>query len=132
MIAGIGVDIIEVERIQGAYDRHNDAFLSRIYTPDEIQYCWDGAHPFQRFATRFAAKEAVLKALGVGWQKGTSFRDVVVNIDDLGAPSVNLSGRSSAIAEQQSITTIHLSLSHDTSYAIAQAVAEKSEGPGAL
>lgn len=132
MIAGIGVDIIEVDRIQAAYDRHGDAFLARIYTSGEVEYCWDGAHPFQRFATRFAAKEAVLKALGVGWQNGTSFRDIVVQTDDLGAPSVQLGGRSDEIADQQSITIIHLSLSHNSNYAVAQAVAEKTaqKSPG--
>lgn len=124
MIVGIGVDIMQVDRIKGAIERHGDAFLQRIYTPDEITYCHDGAHPFQRFATRFAAKEAVLKALGVGWQRGTSFRDVTVKIDDLGAPSVELNGRSREIAEENSVDKIHLSLSHDTNYAVAQAVAE--------
>lgn len=124
MIAGIGVDIMQVERIRGAVQRHGERFLRRIYTPDEIRYCRDGAHPFQRFATRFAAKEAVLKALGVGWQRGTSFRDVVVEIDELGAPSVRLSGRSQEIARERDIHTIHLSLSHDRQYAVAQAVAE--------
>ncbi len=129
MIAGIGVDIIEVDRIEQAHQRHGEAFLDRIYTDDEVNYCWDGAHPFQRFATRFAAKEAVLKALGVGWQNGTSFRDVGVIIDDLGAPSVELSGRSREISDQQGITSIHLSLSHDTHYAVAQAIAEKPGEP---
>jgi holo-[acyl-carrier-protein] synthase len=125
MIAGIGVDIMQVERIHDAVDRHGERFLRRIYTPEEIDYCRNGAHPFQRFATRFAAKEAVLKALGVGWQRGTSFRDVVVKIDDLGAPSVELSGRSKEIAREKDVHSIHLSLSHDRQYAVAQAVAEK-------
>ena len=124
MIVGVGVDIMQVDRIRGAVDRHGERFLQRIYTDEEIQYCRSGAHPFQRFATRFAAKEAVLKALGVGWQRGTSFRDVVVEIDDLGAPSVQLSGRSREIASEKGVCSIHLSLSHDRQYAVAQAVAE--------
>ncbi|MFP4176718.1 MAG: holo-ACP synthase [Candidatus Brocadiia bacterium] len=124
MIAGVGVDIMEVERIRSAITRLGDAFVQRIYLPDEADYCRKGAHPYQRFATRFAAKEAVLKALGVGWQKGTSFTDVVVSNDELGAPSVSLEGKSLEIAERNDIHTIHLSLSHDHNYAVAQAVAE--------
>jgi holo-[acyl-carrier protein] synthase len=124
MIIGVGVDIMQVDRIRGAIDRHGERFLQRIYTEEEIRYCRSGAHPFQRFATRFAAKEAVLKALGVGWQRGTSFRDVAVEVDGLGAPSVHLTGRSEDIAREKDIHTIHLSLSHDRQYAIAQAVAE--------
>lgn len=124
MIVGIGVDIMQVDRIRRAVDRHGERFLRRIYTPEEIRYCRDGPHPFQRFATRFAAKEAVLKALGVGWQRGTTFRDVVVKMDDLGAPSVELTGRSEQIAAEKGVHTIHLSLSHDHQYAVAQAVAE--------
>ena len=124
MIAGIGVDIIEVGRIRRIVERHGERFLQRVFSEQEIAYCRRCAHPYQRFATRFAAKEAVLKALGVGWQQGTSFRDVQVSNDELGAPTVRLQGRSLEISRRLGVTRIFISLSHDRNYAMAQAVAE--------
>jgi len=124
MIVGIGVDIISVERMRGIVQRQGDRFLQRVFTEEEIRYCRRCAHPAQRFAARFAAKEAVLKALGVGWHNGTSFRDVQVSRTELGAPSVELAGRSLEISRGLRVSRILLSLSHDESYAVAQAVAE--------
>jgi holo-[acyl-carrier protein] synthase len=124
MIVGIGVDIISVERMRGIVERQGDRFLQRVFTEEEIRYCRRCAHPAQRFAARFAAKEAVLKALGVGWQNGTSFRDVQVSRTELGAPSVELAGRSLEISRELCVSRILLTLSHDESYAVAQAVAE--------
>jgi holo-[acyl-carrier protein] synthase len=125
MIMGIGVDIVDVGRIRRIVAHHGERFLRRAFTEREVQYCWRCARPEQRFAARFAAKEAVLKALGVGWQKGASFRDVEVCINELGAPSVKLSGRTLQISRQLGVDRIQVSLSHDRNYAVAQAVAEK-------
>jgi len=127
MIVGVGVDIISVERIRGIVERQKERFLSRVFTEDEVRYCRRCAHPEQRFAARFAAKEAVLKALGVGWQKGTTFRDVHVSNNELGAPAVTLTGRSLEISRRLGVKRILLSLSHDKSYAVAQAVAEADQ-----
>ncbi len=124
MIAGVGIDIVEVDRIKGAIERHGDRFLARIYCGGEIDYCRGGAHPYQRFAARFAAKEAVLKALGTGWRGGARFTDIEVLTDAGGAPSVRLSGRSLATGEKLGISRVHISLSHTERHAIAQAVAE--------
>ena len=124
MIVGIGVDIISVERIRGIVQRQGDRFLQRVYTDEEVAYCRRSAHPEQRFASRFAAKEAVLKALGVGWRRGTTFRDVRVSNNDLGAPSVQLSGRTLEISRELGVRKVLISLSHDEKYAVAQAVAE--------
>jgi len=124
MIVGIGVDIISVERIRGIVQRQGDRFLQRVYTDEEVAYCRRSGHPEQRFASRFAAKEAVLKALGVGWRRGTTFRDVRVSNNDLGAPSVQLSGRTLEISRELGVSKILISLSHDEKYAVAQAVAE--------
>ena len=125
MIAGIGVDIIEVQRIKGAIERHGDRFLNRIYCDLEIEYCRGGAQPYQSFAARFAAKEAVLKSLGVGWQDGTRFTDIAVVMDAMGAPRISLSGKSLQISKRLGIRNIHISLSHTADYAVAQAVAER-------
>jgi len=124
MIVGIGIDIIEVDRIRRLTVRHGERFLRRVFTDEEVDYCQRSAHPAQRFATRFAAKEATLKALGVGWQKGVTFRDVEVCVDGLGAPSVRLGGRALEISRERGVKTIFVSLSHGRHYAVAQALAE--------
>jgi holo-[acyl-carrier protein] synthase len=124
MIVGIGVDIIEVDRIRRIVSRQGQRFLRRVFTEKEIQYSRRYAHPDQRFATRFAAKEAVLKALGMGWQKGTSFLDVEIRTNKLGAPAVELHGHTLEISRRLGIKKIFISLSHTDSYAVAQAVAE--------
>jgi len=123
-IVGVGVDIVEVDRVRRLIVRHGERFLRRVFTDQEVQYCQRAVHSAQRFATRFAAKEAVLKALGVGWQKGVSFREVEVRINKLGAPSVELGGRALEISRSLSVERLFISLSHDRNYAVALAVAE--------
>ncbi len=130
MIVGIGIDIIEVERIRGAIERHGERFLRRIYCAGEIDDCRRCADPYQRFATRFAAKEAVLKALGTGWQHGTEFTDIEIVKNAENAPAVHLGGKSLQISKRLEIRKIHISLSHTKSHAVAQAVAEgEATGP---
>jgi holo-[acyl-carrier protein] synthase len=124
MILGTGVDIVEVERIRGAVDRYGDRFIERIFSEREAEYCRLAPHPEQRFATRFAAKEAALKALGVGWQKGTRFRDVEVSNDSLGAPSISFSGKAGEISHQLGVVQVHVSLSHHKDFAIAHVLLE--------
>lgn len=123
MIAGIGVDIIEVERIAQALQRHADRFLHRVFTEGEIAECWPGEeHRFRRLAARFAAKEAALKALGLGL-RGVKWTDVEVAKDSLGKPMLRLSGRLAEFAAGQGISELHVSLSHCKEYAVAQVVA---------
>jgi len=124
MVVGIGVDMVKVERIRKIVERHGDRFLRRVFSEEELGYCRRCVHPEQRFATRFAAKEAALKALGVGWQSGTRFRDVEVRANQLGAPSIELSGRALEISRALGVKKLHVSLSHDHDYAVAQVVAE--------
>jgi holo-[acyl-carrier protein] synthase len=124
MIIGIGVDIVEVPRIQAVIDRHGEHFLRRVFTEQEVAYCRSGARPPERFAGRFAAKEAALKALGTGWQHGTSFREVEVTTDELGAPALRLSGHTLELSRTRGVLRWHVSLSHDRHYAVAQVVAE--------
>jgi len=124
MILGTGVDIVEVARIRGAVHRYGERFIGRIFTEREAEYCRLAPRPEQRFATRFAAKEAALKALGVGWQKGTRFRDVEVSNDSLGAPAIQFSGRAREIGRQLGVVRVHVSLSHHKDFAIAHVLLE--------
>lgn len=120
----VGVDLIELERIRRALDRHGDRFLSRIYTSEEMEHYRDR---LPELAVRFAAKEAVSKALGVGLNHmsahGIGWRDVEVLSDPLGKPFVHLSGRAGVLAEEQGLHTWAISLSHSRDAAIAFVVA---------
>ena len=125
MIVGTGVDIVEVERIRRAVERYGDRFTRRIFTEAEVAYCRRSADPAQRFATRFAAKEAALKALGVGWAQGVRFVEVEVSNDPLGAPVIVLSGRTRDLARRLGVERTHVSLTHHRDYAIAQVLLER-------
>lgn len=122
MIVGVGVDIIEVERIAAAlaHPKTGERFRRRIFTPGENTYCQPRRHAAQSYAARFAAKEAVMKALGdaYGWQEIEVIRHAS------GAPSIRVHGRAAARAAELGIRTFHLSLSHLTHQAIAYVIAE--------
>lgn len=124
MILGIGVDIVEVDRIRRAVDLYGDRFVRRVFTRREAIYCRRAGHPEQRFATRFAAKEAALKALGVGWAQGLQFVDVEVTNNELGAPSVTLTGKAEQMAREMGVERILVSLTHHRDFAIAQVLLE--------
>lgn len=119
IIIGCGVDIIEIERIERALKRSR--FKTKIYTKMEQQLLEN--NEVKSWAARFAAKEAVMKALGCGWRGGVKFSDIEVSQNHLGKPMIELSGVTKSIAEQQNVTKIHISLSHDRSVAIAYAIA---------
>lgn len=119
IIIGCGVDIIEIERIANALKRPR--FKTKIYTENEQDLL--ATKKIESWAARFAAKEAVMKALGFGWRGGIKFTDIDVSHDHLGKPVVKLSGKTKELAEQSKVTKIHLSLSHDRSVAIAYAIA---------
>jgi holo-[acyl-carrier protein] synthase len=127
MIVGTGVDIADIERFKRITFERGDRFIQRVFTPGEIAYCWRCAHPEERFAARFAAKEAVFKALGIGWQKGLTFRDVEVVNGPLGDPRIVLHGSAVALAEDKGVSKFHVSLSHTSAYAAAVVVAERLE-----
>lgn len=118
----VGVDIVEVPRIARALERWGERFLRRVYTPQEVAYC-RGRVP--ELAVRFAAKEAVSKALGVGiwWRNGIGWTDAEVVADRLGKPGVVLHGRARARAEALGLAQWALSLSHTREHAIAMVVA---------
>ena len=126
----VGVDIIEIDRIQATLQRHGDRFLKRIYTPLEIAYCRGKTH---RLAGRFAAKEATMKALGTG-VRGVSWQDVEVIPNRRGKPLLYLHGGALARAKQLKLHDAEVSLSHSRRYAVAfvmAAVEEPAEDPAA-
>jgi holo-[acyl-carrier protein] synthase len=124
MIIGCGIDIVELERIKDLIDRHGDRASKKIFTDAEIEYCQDKKKYWQHFAGRFAAKEAVAKALGTGIQDGIAFRDIEVTLDDLGAPAITLTGGAQKRADELGVIKVHLSISHGEDHAVAQAIAE--------
>jgi len=126
-IIGIGTDIIECLRIAQMIERHGELFITRVYTPHEIRYCQSRKLATQHFAARWAGKEAVLKAVGTGWRKGISWRDIEIRNDPGGRPSVALRGGVLDVVEELGITDMHISLSHCRSHATAYAIAEGPE-----
>ena len=126
-IIGIGTDIIECLRIGQMIERHGELFITRVYTEHEIQYCQSRKQAIQHFAGRWAAKEAILKALGTGWRKGISWRDVEVRNEPGGRPVACLRGGARDVVEHLGITDMLISISHCRSHATAYALAQGIE-----
>jgi holo-[acyl-carrier protein] synthase len=124
MIVGLGVDIAEVDRIEAAIRRHGDAFLQRVFTAAEIAYCERHRNKAERYAGRFAAKEAAMKALGTGWRKGVRWVDIEVTRNSAGKPSLQFSGRTKEIAGQLGVKHISLSITHSGNSAFAEVIFE--------
>ena len=123
MIKGTGIDIVRVERIEDIITRWNDRFLTKVFTEAEREYCDDKPCPAQHYAVRFAAKEAAFKMLGSG-MRNVSWHDINIKKDHLGKPIVKLTGNASQKADQMGIEKIHISLSHEKEYAVAQLIGE--------
>lgn len=124
MIVGIGVDMAEVSRVREAIERHGERFLKRIFTPAEIAYCRRHKDCYERFAARFAAKEAAMKALGTGWRRGVSWQDFEVSNLPSGKPCLKLSGKALEIYRGLGSSGLFVSLTHTGAYALAQVVIE--------
>ena len=124
MIVGLGVDIAEVRRVQAAIERRGAAFLRRVYTPAEIEYCERFKNKFERYAGRFAAKEAAMKALGTGWSRGVRWVDIEVVREVSGRPTIALAGEAGKIADQLGVKRISLSITHTEEQALAQVIFE--------
>ncbi len=124
MIIGTGIDIIEVPRVAEAIERFGDRFLRRIFTAGEIQYCQSKRNAVERFAARFAAKEAALKAIGTGWRSGVAWTDVEVRRQPGGRPILTFSGAAGAHAVALGMKRASLSLSHTAEIATAQVILE--------
>lgn len=123
-VLGIGTDITECLRIAQLIERHGELFITRVYTDHEIAYCSSRKAATQHYAGRWAAKEAVLKALGTGWRRGISWRDIEVRNLPSGAPSIVLRGGARDVFERLGIERLHISISHSRTNAIAYAIAE--------
>ena len=123
MIIGIGTDLVSIPRMRKALARWQDRLVERLYTPQEIVECDGRAQPEVHFASRFAAKEAVLKALGTGWGEGIAWREVEVLGGKGMAPEIHLRGRAREVALRRGIRQALLSLSHDGDYALAFVIA---------
>ncbi len=128
-IVGIGSDITECLRIARLIERHGELFLHRVFTAEEIRYCQSRSQATQHFTARWAAKEAILKALGATWRAGVAWRDMEVRADSHGRPFVVLSGGVLELAQRMGVVRILVSLAHCRNYATACAVAiGKAEG----
>lgn len=122
-VIGIGTDIVETVRIADMLKRHGELFLSRVYTPHEIQYCSERKAATQHYAGRWAAKEAVMKTLGTGWSRGISWSDIEVRNEVGGRPYIALSGGALEASQRLGIEQIVISISHCRCHATATALA---------
>jgi len=124
MIVGIGIDIAEVPRIRQSIERFGKRFVERIFTDGEQRYCDSKANRMERYAARFAAKEAAMKALGTGWNHGVRWRDCEVVRMPGGRPSIAFHGRAAEFAAKLGVKNAALSISHTQEQAIAQVILE--------
>lgn len=124
MIVGLGLDIAEIDRIEVAIQRHGTPFLERIFTAAEVSYCERHRNRFERYAGRFAVKEATMKALGTGWSRGVRWRDIEVTREATGKPGLHLAGVALRIAERLGVKTISVSITHSGNLALAQVIFE--------
>lgn len=125
-LAGIGVDMVEIARMEKVLARRPN-FAARVFTQEERDYCMRMARPAQHFAARFAAREAVLKALGTGFSRGIGFADVSVTRNEAGRPEAVLAGRAAEVAAELGVHEVALSLSYTHEVAVANAVAVTDE-----
>jgi holo-[acyl-carrier protein] synthase len=124
MIVAIGIDLVEISRVEKVLGRRGDRFRSRVFTETEIAYCESRASRFASYAARFAAKEAAMKALGTGWSDGIGWKDIeiVKGVND--APALELHGKARERLRELGAARAHVSLTHSGSLAIAQVVLE--------
>jgi len=124
MILGTGVDLAEVSRIRDAVERYGQRFIRRIYTPGEIAYVERKANRFERYAGRFAAKEAGMKAIGTGWKRGVRWQDFEVANLPSGRPTLRLHGEAAKIAERLGVKSVQLSITHTAELGMAHVILE--------
>ncbi len=129
-VIGIGTDIVECLRIAQMIERHGELFIDRVYTAAEIEYCRSRKQATQHFAGRWAAKEAILKAIGTGWRRGISWRDMEVRNEGGGKPIVALRGGARDVVEQLGVGEILVTISHCRTHATAFAIALGRERNG--
>lgn len=124
MIIGIGIDLVEVQRVDRLLRRHPRRARERLFTRGEVDHCTDARLPAESYAARFAAKEALFKALGTGWAGGAAWHEVEVLADAAGAPWLRLHGRTRRVADERGVRQMHVSLTHTRELAGAYVVLE--------
>ncbi|HUE02816.1 MAG TPA: holo-[acyl-carrier-protein] synthase [Bryobacteraceae bacterium] len=124
MIVGTGVDLAEVPRIKASIERFGARFVERIYTPAEIDYVERKANRFERYAARFAAKEAGMKAIGTGWRRGVTWHDFEVANLRTGKPTLRLHGVAARIADKLGVRNVSLSITHTAELGMAHVILE--------
>ncbi len=124
MIIGTGIDLVEIDRLRKVIERLKDRFVLRVFTPGEQAFCNTHRDPVPHFAVRFAAKEALFKALGTGWAKGVTWLDVEVKRERQDAPTMVLHGEAERLSIAMGTQKVHLSLSHSDQWAIAMVILE--------
>ncbi len=125
MVIGIGTDIIEIDRIKNSIKKNGDRFLSKIYTPTEIKYCESKANKYQHLAARFAAKEAVYKALVTGWQEKLSWQEIEIFNEPTGMPRVTMCGKLKEFLSDDK--SLKISISHSENYVVCVAIIYKTD-----
>ena len=124
MIKGIGLDSIELNRIERIYNEYGERFLNRIYSSEEQDYALRYKDPVPRLAARFAAKEACMKALGTGWSNGVRWRDIVVTNSRSGKPEMRLFGKAAHFSQMLAVEHIHMSITHSKEHATVVVIFE--------
>jgi holo-[acyl-carrier protein] synthase len=124
MIVGTGVDLAEVPRIRASIERFGARFIERIYTPAEIAYVERKANRYERYAARFAAKEAGMKAIGTGWRHGVKWQDFEVANLPSGKPTLRLHGVAARVADKLGVRNVSLSLTHTAELGMAHVILE--------
>ena len=124
MIVGTGVDLAEVPRIRASIERYGEKFIRRIYTPAEIAYVERKANKYERYAARFAAKEAGMKAIGTGWRRGVTWQDFEVANLRSGKPTLLLHGVAAGFAERLGVKHVSLSITHTAGLGMAHVILE--------
>lgn len=123
MVIGIGIDIIEIDRIKESIEKNGEKFLSKVYTPVEIDYCSNKVNKYQHYAARFAAKEAIYKALATGWQKDLHWQDIEIENEPSGMPVARLNGKLKKFLSDDK--DLKISLSHSNNYVTCVAIIYK-------
>lgn len=124
MIMGVGIDIIEIDRIQDSVDKYGDRFLDKIYTKSELEYCLGKSSKYQHLAARFAAKEAVYKALTTGWHEVATWQDIEISNEPNGMPIVTLKGKLKDFLSADK--SLKISISHSRDYVTCMAIVYKN------
>lgn len=122
MVVSTGIDIVDIARVRKIAAEHGEKLKNRVFTEEEIAYCDSRPNPERHFAGKWAAKEAVVKALGTGWAHEVLYKNIEIINDSYGKPVVRLNGKAETISRTKSIDRISISIAHEDAFAVAVAV----------